>query len=564
MENFSFRDFRQQFPILTEQVNGQALIYFDNAATTQKPQCVIDSYQDYYQRCNANVHRASHALSTMATMDYEKARSSVKNFINANTEQEVIWTKGSTESINLVAQSWGRSSLKAGDEIVLSYCAHHANIVPWQLVAEQTGAKIKLLALNENGVIATEQLEQVIGERTKIVCVAHISNVIGKINPVADIIRVAKRFQALTLIDGAQAIAHIPVDVTALGCDFYVFSAHKMYGPTGVGVLYGKQELLDKMPPYQGGGEMIKSVSFDHTTFNTLPHKFEAGTPNIAGIIAFGAAIDFLNQQPCRALLDYENRLRDYCFTQLVTVPGLAFIVEAAPDIPVFSFTLAEHHNHDVAAALDSVGVAIRAGHHCAMPLMSYLQLDGCLRLSLSAYNSFAEVDYAVTALQRISQEKLSVKSADSRVIAPANTQTIKPINKSLKVADIQAIFAKAKSWDSKHREIMLLGKALPRLSNEEKTAQALISGCESHAWLQSFQAPNGVFQFKADSDAKIIRGLLAIILAAVNQKTAAQIRAFDMDGYFAELGLLQHLSPSRGNGVRAIVKKIYQAVGVQ
>jgi cysteine desulfurase/selenocysteine lyase len=561
MEQFSFTAFRQQFPMLKSKINGQSLIYFDNAATTQKPTCVIDSYKNYYQMNNANVHRASHALSAKATVAYEEAREQVKKFINAKTNKEVIWTKGSTESINLVAQTWGRSRLQPNDEIVLSYSEHHANIVPWQIVAQQTGAKVKVLPLTQTGQIDVDQLEKVIGERTKIVCFGHISNVIGRINPVEEIIRVANKYQALTLVDGAQAIAHLKLDVRALGCDFYVFSAHKMYGPTGVGVLYGKQKLLEKMPPYQAGGEMIKSVSFEQTTFNDLPHKFEAGTPNIAGVVALGSTITFIENQDQAALLEYETKLKQYCFEQLSAVKGLTFIVNETPDIPVFSFTLAGQHNHDVATALDSVGIAVRSGHHCAMPLMKYLNIDGCIRLSLSAYNSFEEIDFTVQQLKIISGAMSDV----SENLTSLKHDEINDFNShpstNLSVDEILTIFAKAKSWDSKHREIMMLGKKQLRLPEEDRTELSLISGCESQAWLVCYQEAGNLFRFKGDSDAKVIRGLFAIILAAVDNKTASQIRAFDIDNYFIELGLLQHLSPSRGNGLRAIVQKIYHVI---
>ena len=558
MEKFSFTHFRRQFPILENLVNEHSLVYFDNAATTQKPVCVIESHNNYYQQSNANVHRASHALSARATAAYESARKKVKKLLNANAEEEIIWTKGSTESINLVAQSWGRTSLQPGDEIVLSYSEHHANIVPWQIVAEQTGAKIKVLPLNKAGQIAIAQLEDFIGERTRIVCVGHISNVIGRINPIENIIRVAKKYQALTLIDGAQAIAHLKVDVSDLDCDFYVFSAHKMYGPTGIGVLYGKQELLEQMPPYQAGGEMIKTVSFEQTTFNQLPHKFEAGTPNIAGVIALGAALEFLEQQDYSGLVTYETALKKYCFRQLSSIPALEFIVDEEPDIPIFSFTLTGHHNHDIATALDSVGIAVRAGHHCTMPLMHYLNITGCIRLSLSAYNSMQEVDFVVQQLEKLTQTDVqSLSTSSVNEIAEANF----PQADRLTVDNILSLFAKAKSWDSKHREIMMLGKKQLPLAAKDKTPLSLISGCESHAWLVANENTDGKFCFKADSDAKVIRGLLTIILAAVDNKTAAQIHAFDMNSYFSELGLLQHLSPSRGNGVRAIVQKIQQLV---
>ncbi len=562
MEKFSFTHFRQQFPILESLVNDKPLVYFDNAATTQKPICVIDSHNDYYKKSNANVHRASHALSAKATSCYENARKKVAKFINANAVEEIIWTKGCTESINLVAQSWGRSTLKPGDEIVLSYSEHHANIVPWQIVAEQTGAEIKVLPLTKTGQIALDDLEDIIGERTRIICFGHISNVVGRINPIEAIIRVAKKYQALTLIDGAQAIAHLNVDVNALGCDFYVFSAHKMYGPTGVGVLYGKRELLENMPPYQAGGEMIKTVSFAQTTFNQLPHKFEAGTPNVAGIAALGSTITFLEKQDHVGLLAYENHLKQYCYQQLLTIKALKFIVDEVPDIPLFSFTLVGHHNHDVAAALDSVGIAVRAGHHCAMPLMQYLNIAGCIRLSLSAYNSVGEIDFAIEELKKL----LNAGIEPAQVLNPLTSKDaadIRSTNSSLTIDELLSRFAKAKSWDSKHREIMMLGKVQPRLSREIKTEQWLVSGCESHAWLVCYQGTGGLFRFQGDSDAKVIRGLLAIVLAAVNNKNASEIAAFDMDDYFSKLGLLQHLSPSRGNGLRAIVQRIYQLITV-
>ena len=567
MKKFSFPHFRQQFPILKQLINGKPLVYFDNAASSQKPSDVIDCYQHYYQSSNANVHRASHALSASATTMYEKSRERLKQFINAKNIKEIVWTKGTTESINLVAQSWGRENLTANDEIVLSYSEHHANIVPWQIVAEQTGAKIKLLPLTDEGIVDTAELVSVIGVNTRIVCCSHVSNVIGRINPIEEVINFAKKHQALTLIDGAQAIAHLPVDVQALDCDFYVFSAHKMFGPTGVGVLYGRREVLQEMAPYQAGGEMIKSVSFEKTTFNDLPQKFEAGTPNIAGVVAFGATLTFLENQDLNALAQYETELKHYCFEQLSQVPGLKFIVKGQPDIPVFSFTLAKYHNHDVAAELDSLGIAVRAGHHCAMPLMQYLKIDGCIRLSLAAYNSVEEIDQAVMALKAIghassvnnpvtSPSSIAEKSSASEQSSLLGEQT-----NALNAEQILTLFSKAKSWDSKHREIMMLGKKQTGLAAEFKNEQTLISGCESNAWLVYQKQISGVFHFNGDSDAKVIRGLIAIVLAAVNNKTSEQILAFDMQDYFNDIGLVQHLSPSRGNGLIAIVDKIHHIV---
>lgn len=559
MNTFPIYNFRQQFPILEQTVNGCPLVYFDNAATMQKPNQVIECNKSYYEKSNANVHRASHALSTQATTAYENTRQRVKTLINAQFCQEIIWSKGTTESINLVAQSWGSANLKYDDEIVLSYSEHHANIVPWQIIAEKTGAKIKVLPLTPQGVIDTSRLAEFIGEKTRIVCCAHISNVLGRVNPIEEVINFAKKFQAVTLIDGAQAIAHLAVDVNSLDCDFYVFSAHKMYGPNGVGVLYGKYEILEQMPPYQAGGEMIKAVSFNHTTFNELPHKFEAGTPNVAGIVAFGSAVDFIKNEKINELNRYEQSLTQYCFEQLSQVQGLNFLVAGLPDIPLFSFTIEGHHNQDVAATLDSVGIAVRAGHHCAMPLMQYFKIDGCIRLSLAAYNTIEEIDKAILVLKQIT----AVDTNPTNKLAKSATTKQKPYNdeKALNVDEILKLFKHAKSWDSKHREIMMLGKNQSRLAEEFKNEQSLISGCESQAWLVSTfekqpQKP-GVFKFNGDSDAKVIRGLLAIVLAAVNNKTREEVLSFDMKAYFNKLGLLQHLSPSRGNGLMAIVNKI-------
>lgn len=556
MKHFEAKKFRQHFPLIvnydleTPTNNKNTLVYFDNGATTQKPACVIDSYQDFYQNVNSNVHRASHQLSAKATTAFEQARLSVKKLINAKSEKEIIWTKGASESINLVAASLGKTILNTDDEIIVAVSEHHANIVPWQLIAEQTGAVIKVLPLTVSGSVDLGEFDQLLNKRTKIVCCAHISNVIGKINPIKELVAKAKSVGAITIIDGAQAIAHFTIDVQALDCDFYVFSAHKMYGPTGVGVLYGKQTLLEMMPPYQGGGEMINTVSFtEPTTFNTLPFKFEAGTPNIAGVIAFAQAMSFINHFTHEKIAEYEQTLTLYCYQALSEIPQVSFIVEQLPDIPVIAFRLKDHHNHDIATSLDSYGIAVRSGHHCAMPLMEYLSISGCLRVSMAAYNTIDEIDYFIHCLKRIiEQEEPEAKNFVFK--AESTQQTI----------DSQEIITKlteVKGWDARHREIMMLGKQLDRMDKTLRDEHSLINGCESLAWLKSVQNEQGVFFFQADSDAKIIRGLLMIVLAVFNGKTAAQIQSFDINAYFEQLGLMQHLSPSRGNGVLAIVEKI-------
>lgn len=572
MKSFNPKIFRQEFPLIVrnedsklpvkgiaQSLSSSPLVYFDNGATTQKPHCVIDSHHAFYHTSNANVHRASHALSTRATTAFEQARNSIQTFINAKSNKEIIWTKGTTESINLIAMSLGRKILKQGDEIILAISEHHANIVPWQLIAEQTGAVIKTVTLDAKGCVDVAAFERLLNSKSKVFCCAHLSNVIAKINPVSELIQKAKAVGAITVIDGAQAVAHFPVDVQALDCDFYAFSAHKMYGPTGVGVLYGKQALLEIMPPYQGGGEMIKQVSFNTpTTFNSLPFKFEAGTPNIAGVIAFSKAIEFISAYDVKEIYDYEKKLTSYCFQALqnLSVPSksvVKFIVKGLPDIPVISFTLNGHHNHDIAMALDSYGIAIRSGHHCAMPLMEYLNISGCLRISLAAYNTFEEIDYFIDCLKKILTQasEISLSSPDGKGSHVKNEKS----EQASSVIITQ--FAAIKSWDSRHRQIMLLGKQLNRLDKSARDEQTLISGCESLAWLVVQKSRENIFHFQADSDAKIIRGLLVIVLAAFNDKTAEQIQAFDIENYFKTLGLMQHLSPSRGNGILAIVDKI-------
>ena len=571
MKHFKQEQFRQHFPLIHQNtlVNSKSerrspIVYFDNGATTQKPDCVIECYQHFYQKLNANVHRASHRLSTKATTAFEQARDTVKTFINAKSNKEIVWTKGTTESINLLASSLGRKILTAGDEIILAVSEHHANIVPWQLIAQQMEASVKVLFLDTAGKVDLSEFDKLLTKKTKIVCCAHISNVLGKINPINDIIQKAKAIGVVTVIDGAQAIAHFPVDVQLLDCDFYVFSAHKMYGPTGVGVLYGKQALLEAMPPYQAGGEMIKTVSFKtQTTFNALPFKFEAGTPNIAGVVAFGEAINFINQYNHAQITEYEQQLTRYCYHALGQIPQVKFIVEKIPDIPVIAFSIEDHHNHDIATSLDSYGIAVRSGHHCAMPLMEYLNISGCLRVSMAAYNTFAEIDYFIETLLNIIQPE-----HESSIAAASTISVYKDIGTSSNVdAGDSAItsqviinkFLNVSSWDSRHREIMLLGKQLERLDKSFRNEHNLISGCESLAWLVATKDSQELFSFHADSDAKVIRGLLVIVLAAFNHKTALQINSFDIKAYFEHLGLMQHLSPSRGNGVLAIVDKIKQ-----
>ncbi|WP_421235623.1 aminotransferase class V-fold PLP-dependent enzyme [Aeromonas enteropelogenes] len=394
---------RSQFPALAQEVNGHPLVYLDNAATTQKPKAVLDAINHYYLADNANVHRAAHALSGRATRAFEDARETVARFINAPRSHEVIWTRGTTEAINLVAQSWGVSELRAGDEVVLSTLEHHANIVPWQLVAQCTGAVIRVVPLDERGDLDIAAYLAMLGPRTRLVSVAHVSNALGTVNPVEQIVAAAKAVGALTLIDGAQAVAHLEVDVQAIGCDFYAFSGHKLYGPTGIGVLWGRTELLERMPPWQAGGEMIDKVSFSGTTFNTLPFKFEAGTPHIAGAIGLAAAIDFVMGQDREALTRHEEALTNYLVAGLRQVSGLRLVGEPGQRAGAVSFLLEEIHPQDAATLLDMQGIALRVGHHCAMPLMESLGIGGTMRASLACYNNRDDVDALLAALHKLS-----------------------------------------------------------------------------------------------------------------------------------------------------------------
>jgi cysteine desulfurase/selenocysteine lyase len=393
---------RADFPILHQEVNGKPLVYLDNGATTQKPQVVIDAIANYYRTTNSNVHRGAHTLSDQATQMFEDARTTMQKFLNAVKSEEIIWTRGTTESINLVAQTWVRSNVKAGDEIIISGMEHHSNIVPWQMVCEQTGAILKVIPVLDDGSLDYDAYLKLLSDKTKFVAVVHVSNALGTLNPVEDIIREAHKVGAKTLIDGAQAVAHWDIDVQALDCDFYAFSGHKLFGPTGLGVLYGKEDLLNAMPPYQGGGEMILHVSFEKTTYNVLPYKFEAGTPNIAGAIAMAAAIDYLNSLDRVALAKHEDALLARANELAAQTDGIRLIGTSKNKASVFSFLIEGTHPHDVGTLLDQQGIAVRTGHHCAMPVMEQFKIPGTIRASFTFYNTLDEVDALFKAIEKV------------------------------------------------------------------------------------------------------------------------------------------------------------------
>ncbi len=395
---------RKDFPILSQQVHGKPLIYLDNAATSQKPKCVIDALTRFYQMDNANIHRGVHQLSERSTESYEAARGKVQRFLNAANTREIIFVRGATEGINLVAQTFGRTHISAGDEIVISAMEHHSNIVPWQMLCEEKGAVLRVIPINDRGEVEFDQFEKLLNHRTRLVAVSHVSNALGTINPVREIVKTAHGWNVPVLIDGAQAVPHMKVDVRNLDCDFYVFSGHKVFGPTGIGVLYGKEQLLEEMPPWQGGGDMIRSVTFEKTTYNELPYKFEAGTPDIAGVIGLGAAIDYLDQIGMDGVAAHEHDLLLYGTLALENISALRLIGTAREKAGVLSFVIDGVHPHDAGTILDREGVAVRTGHHCAQPVMDRFGVSGTTRASLAFYNTREDIDRLVAGIQKVKE----------------------------------------------------------------------------------------------------------------------------------------------------------------
>ncbi len=390
------------FPILDTQVYGHPLVYLDNAATTQKPQQVVDALTNYYLTLNSNIHRGTHYLATRATERYEAVRLQVQQFIHAASNKEIVFTRGTTESINLVAATFGRQFLQSGDEVIVSGMEHHSNIVPWQLACEQVGARLRVIPFSDEGILDLEAYGSLFSSHTRLVAVNHVSNTLGTVNPIKEMVRIAHSHQVPVLVDGAQAVAHMPVDVQDLGCDFYCFSGHKMYAPMGVGVMYGREELLNQLPPYQGGGEMIKDVTFEKTTYNELPYKFEAGTPSVGDVLGLGAAIDFIQSQGMDSIVRHEEQLMAYAMDRLATVPNIRFFGTAPGKVGVISFLIGNAHPYDVGTLLDKLGVAVRTGHHCTQPIMDRYGIPGTVRASFACYTTTADIDALHSALLRI------------------------------------------------------------------------------------------------------------------------------------------------------------------
>ena len=540
---------RHHFPFFANP-RSESCVYLDSAATSQKLQTVIDITQQYYQERTVNVHRSSHQLAANVTKQFEQSRKSIQRFIGAESHKEIIWTKGATESINLVASGLAKCVFKAGDSILVSAMEHHANIVPWQQIAQQLNLQLQVMPIDSNGVLKLEESLQLITSNTALVAVGHVSNALGNINPIEAIIAKAKKNGALTLIDGTQAVSHLTVDVQQLDCDFYVFSGHKMFGPTGIGVLYGKYNLLEQLPPYQLGGEMIKQVSFAQTTFQPPPLKFEAGTPNIAGVLGIAAACEFI-QQHRTLLAQQEINLYQQLLTTLLAIPQVRLWGDNVNSICVQSFTVQGISHYDLAVLLDKRNIAVRVGDHCAMPLMQTLGIDGTIRVSLAAYNNSADIHsfgYALTECVSLLTEP-TTQMETAHTSFDSNQTRLTPIAEMIK---------QAKSWDQTYRQLMIAGKNLVRLQDQYKTDSSAVHGCESQVWIRCF-INEGTVMLEGDSPSKIIRGLLAVVFEALSGKTAHQVLVFNVADYLKTLHLDKHLSQSRGNGLTAVVAKIIE-----
>ncbi len=549
---FDPKKIRRDFPILSSRVHGEPLVYLDNAATTQKPRQVIEVLSRYYKLYNSNVHRGSHSLSNQSTALFESARDEVADFIGASSPKEIIWTRGATEAANLIAYSYADAVLCAGDTILVSVLEHHANFVPWQQIALRKSASIVPIPLGADLTIDLEKLQQLLAEhQPKIVAVTHVSNALGVINPIKDITQLAKSFGATVVVDGAQAIAHEPVDVHELGCDFYFFSAHKCYGPTGIGVLWGREALLEKMPPWQFGGEMIESVSFEKTTFNTLPFKLEAGTPPIAEAIGFAQALTYLNSLDRPAASLHEKSLRTLAIKRLSEIEGVRLIGIDADNVGILSFSVDQVHHQDLAMMLDQSGIAVRSGHHCTMPLMTYLGVSGTLRASFALYNTEEEVERfarclkeAVTALTETTSKHPETRSAAITFLSPD-------------LSELTVTLQSASSWQARLATLQQWAEQLPHLPDTLRQPERLVRGCESQVWLHSEQTDERFWYFAIDSDARIMRGLAYLLLAAFQGKTSKEIHSFDASALLSVCQLNQFLSPSRTNGVYAMVDAI-------
>ncbi|KAA6182921.1 SufS family cysteine desulfurase [Thiohalocapsa marina] len=557
---------RGEFPILQRRPGESPLVFLDSAASTQQPTAVIEAVADYHRQSHANIHRAVYRLSQTATRLYEDARIAVARLLNAAEPAECLFTRGTTESINLVAATWGRANLRPGDEIILSALEHHSNIVPWQMAAQATGARIRVIPINAAGELLLDDYHRLLSPRTRLVAVNHVSNALGTINPVREIIDAAHAAGALALIDGAQWIAHGPTDVQALDADFYAFSGHKLYGPTGIGVLYGKRRLLEAMPPYQGGGDMIERVTFEQTTYAALPNRFEAGTPNISGAVGLAAAIRWVQQIGFARIAAHEQDLLDHATERLRQIPGLRLVGTAQRKSGVLSFLLTDPPMAplDIGTRLDLRGICIRTGHHCCQPLMQRLGIGGTARASLAIYNDRQDVDRLAEALADMAAQArrgASTASTGTDDTAATAFPTASAESPQAAADDLAEELALLPDWPMRHQYLIDLGEQLPTMPEALKTAANTVHGCQSTVHLAARRQPGAEerIEFLADSDANIVRGLIALLQRIYSGQRADAILAFDIDGFFARIELAGNLSLSRRNGLAAMVQRLRQ-----
>ncbi|GAA0857262.1 SufS family cysteine desulfurase [Aliiglaciecola litoralis] len=549
------RSLRAHFPFFSHPQNQQ-LLYFDNAATTQKPDIVISTITDYYSIHNVNVHRASYQLAANTTSKFEQSRVFVQEFIHARYASEIIFTKGATESINLIAIALAETNLPEGGRILVSATEHHANLVPWQQLAKKKGLHIDVIPIDSNGCWQVEQGLSLISDKTCIVALGMVSNALGSVNKVGVFIEKAKQFNSITVLDAAQAVSHLELNVQSLDCDFLVFSGHKAYGPTGIGVLYGKQARLNALPVFLTGGEMIEKVDYQTSSFQPPPFKFEAGTPHVEGVLGLHQALQFIQTHRVE-IKKNESALVDYLRQTLEQVDGVRLFGDADNSIATCSFIVEGCDSQDLGTLLNEQGIAVRVGHHCAMPLMNTLNVPGTLRISLACYNTVQEIDkFALALHQAIAKlNNVNLMTSDS------GTQSDDVLTRDLPLAES---IKRVKGWDSVYRQVMLAGKGNQGMPAEYKTANNEVLGCESQVWLICHQDDKSRIRFEADASGKIVRGLLAILLEPVQTKSAEFILQFDFFAHLQELGLDKHISASRGNGLAAVVRKIKKLLSDQ
>ncbi|MBV8782188.1 MAG: SufS family cysteine desulfurase [Phycisphaerae bacterium] len=551
---------RRQFPILSTSNGGKPLTYLDNGATTQKPRVVIDAIRHYYEAENANIHRGVYHLSQLATEKYEDARRKVKQFLNAADDREIIFTRGTTEAINLVAHSFAAAFIRPGDEILVSTIEHHANIVPWQLAAQTYGATVRPIPVNDSGELLLDEFEQMlVGGKVKIVAVTHLSNSLGTINDVSRIIQLSHARDAKVLIDGAQWVAHYPTDVRALDADFYAFSGHKIYGPTGIGVLYGKRSLLESMPPYQSGGDMILSVSFEKTLFADLPNKFEAGTPDIAGAVGLGAAIDFLTDIGMGKVAKHEDELGQYLNEQVGAIDGIRVIGTAKRKGGICSFVIEDPpiSAHDAGVLLDLENIAVRTGHHCCQPTMDRMHVSATIRASIALYNTPADVDVLVGALQKIIEQEQKTEHLSAESSAEIQYPTRVAVSVSAVADELAETFEFLGDRDARTQYLLDLADKIPPMPTELKTESTRVHGCMSIVHLFGQSTGDGELQFIADSDAHIVRGLIGLLEKLFSGQPAHEVLDFDIENFLHRIHLEQFISTQRRNGLAGMIKKI-------